>query len=161
MGLTINPTGAITTGVLMTITDANLRDLVANAPAEMGLAQFAFGLNFNHSGGRITTVDLTMNLTIDMPEWPNASGRPAAERTEWARFLRALRAHEDGHIEIFRGQAERAYNRVRRATPATINQVLESERVRIQGLSDAYDTRTGHGTTQQTAHGSTTITVPP
>ena len=69
--------------------------------------------------------------------------------------------HEDGHIDIFRREAPTAFQRVSRARPDTAEEVLETERVRIVGLSDAYDHRTDHGRTQRTPHGTTVITVPP
>jgi len=162
MTLSILPAGAITPGVYETFTDATLGDLVdnANPNEEPGEATFAFAMNFAQVDNRITTVDLTMRLTIGMPEWPNAANRPDAERNEWNRFLRALRVHEDGHIAIFRREAPATYQKLLAATPGTINRELRSERARIQGLSDDYDTRTDHGRTQQTPHGTTVIVVP-
>jgi hypothetical protein len=163
MTLRILPAGAISAGVHHTFTDATLADLVdAFDPSEEpALAEFAFSMSFAHAGGRLTNVDLTMRLTIDMPVWSKVGRRPQAEQDEWARFLRALRVHEDGHIAIYRREAPITYERLLESTPGAVEALLETERVRIVGLSDAYDTRTGHGTTQQTPHGTTVITVPP
>ena len=161
--LRIVPAGTITAGTSHTFDAPNLRDLAAAMAglAEVGHADFDLALAFATDGGnRLTNVDLTMTLTIDMPIWNQASSRPDPEKNEWNRFLRALRAHEDGHIAICRAEAPTTYDKLTKATPATINDVLEAERLRIKRLNDAYDTRNGHGTRQQTAHGSTTITVP-
>lgn len=162
MTLRILPASAITAGVHHTFTERTLGELVANLdPAEEpALAEFAFELGFDHVNNRLTRVDLTVRLTIDMPEWPNATRRPQAEQDEWQRFLRALRHHEDGHIAIFRREAPKAYARLRRAGAGTINQVRLREETRIITLSDAYDHRTDHGRTQHTPHGTTVITVP-
>ena len=162
MTLSILPAGAIAAGVYHTFTDATLSDLVDNADPneEPGEATFEFGLNFAQVDNRLTTVDLTMRLSIGMPEWPNAVHRPDPEKNEWNRFLRALRVHEDGHIAIFRRESSLTYRRLLAATPATINDVLGTEETRIRGLSDRYDVRTDHGRTQQTPHGNTVITVP-
>jgi hypothetical protein len=163
MTLRILPAGAISPGVHHTFRDATLEDLVdgMDPDEEAGFAEFAFGLSFDHAGGRVTRVDLTMTLTIDMPVWSTVGRRPQAEQDEWARFLRALRVHEDGHIAIFRREAPKTYDKLLTTRPGTIEAVLERERLRIVALSDAYDVRTGHGTTQQTPHGTTVITVPP
>jgi len=162
MTLRILPAGAITPGVHHTFTDATLADLVANAPnREPALAEFHFDLNYAHANNRITSVDLTVRLTIDMPEWTEVGQRPQAEQDEWNRFLRAVRGHEDGHIEIFRREAPKSYRRLLRARPGTINDVRTAEETRIEALSDAYDHRTDHGRRQQTPHGNTVITVPP
>jgi predicted secreted Zn-dependent protease len=161
--LRIVPAGTITAGTSHTFDAATLRDLAASMAGldEVGHADFDLALAFSTDGGnRLTNVDLTMTLTIDMPVWTQVSSRPEAERNEWNRFHRALRAHEDGHISICRAEAPTTYEKLTKATASTINDVLEAERLRIKRLNDAYDTRTGHGTRQQTAHGSTTITVP-
>jgi hypothetical protein len=102
-----------------------------------------------------------MRLSIGMPVWTKVAQRPAAERTDWARFLRALRVHEDGHIRIFRAEAPTSYQLLTQSTPDAINDVLAKETARIEALSDAYDHRTDHGQSQQTPHGTTVITVPP
>jgi len=162
MTLSILPAGAITPWVYHTFTDATLSDLVDNADPneEPGEAKFEFGMNFAQVDNRLTTVDLTVRLTIGMPEWPNGANRPEAERNEWNRFLRALRVHEDGHIDIFRREAPVTYQKLLAATPSTINRELRTEKTRIQGLSDQYDVSNDHGRTQQTPHGTTVITAP-
>lgn len=161
MTLIIVPPAAIAPGVYQTFTDATLADLVATAgDSEPAEATFEFGLDFAQVDNRLTSVDLTMRLAINMPEWSNAGSRPAAERNEWARFLRALRYHEDGHIDIFRREAPVTYKKLTASTPGKINEVLGAEKRRIQRLSDQYDTATGHGTKQQTPDGTTVITVP-
>jgi len=161
MTLQLIPASAIAAGTYQTFTDATLADLVATAgDSEPAEATFEFRLDFAQVDNRITLVDLQVLLVINMPEWPNAQRRPDPEKNEWQRFLRALRVHEDGHIDIFRRESATTYQRLLAATPATINAVLARERRRIQGLSDQYDTRTGHGTKQQTPHGTTVITVP-
>jgi predicted secreted Zn-dependent protease len=162
MALRILPAGAIVASVHYTYTDQTLADLVAsmsrhNEPAE---AKFEFELSFDHAAGRLTNVELTMWLTIAMPEWTEVGTRPQRERTEWSRFLRALRHHEDGHIDIFRAEAPTAMRALEAATPRTINSVLAAQKRRIQRLSNTYDTQTGHGTRQQTPDGTTIINVP-
>jgi hypothetical protein len=161
--LRIVPAGSITAGTSHTFDGGSLRDVVNAMQGldEVGHADFDLAMSFSTDGGeRVTNVDLTMQLTMDMPVWTKAAGRPTGERNEWNRFMRALRHHEDGHITICRREAPTTYQRLTRATASTINDVLDRERARIQALNDAYDTRTGHGTTQNTPDGNTVITVP-
>ena len=163
MTLRILPAGTIQPGVFQTFTDATLQDLVDNADPnqEAGEARFEFELDYDHAGGRLTRVDLTMWLTINMPEWSNVSRRRQAEQDEWNRFLRALRVHEDGHIEIFRREAPSTHRKLLRSNPRRIRRALKAEEMRIRALSRAYDHRTRSGLRQQTPHGTTVIQVPP
>jgi predicted secreted Zn-dependent protease len=128
---------------------------------EAAYAEFDLQMGFAHSNGAITAVDLTMTLTIDMPVWSKAGSARQVEQNEWNRFLRALRTHEDGHIAICRREAPVTYNKLLKATPRTINDVLDKERSRIKRLNDVYDHQTDHGRTQNTPDGNTVITVPP
>lgn len=162
MSIRVLPVGAITPGVHHTFDERTLEDvsLAMDGMHEAAHAEFAFEMSFSTAGSRVTRVDLIMWLTIDMPVWSHVDGSTQAEQDEWNRFLRALRAHEDGHITICRREAPKTYRKLTSATPGRINAVLESERVRIQALNDAYDHRTDHGRSQQTAHGSTVINLP-
>jgi hypothetical protein len=162
MSLRVLPTGTIPAGVHHTFTESSLEDvsLAMDGMDEAAYAEFDFEMSFSTAGSRITRVDLIMWLTIDMPVWSRVDRSPQAEQDEWNRFMRALRAHEDGHIAICRREAPKTYRKLTRSTPGRINGVLDRERIRIRTLNEAYDHRTGHGTTQRTAHGTTTIQLP-
>jgi predicted secreted Zn-dependent protease len=140
-----------------------LRELArSSAGEELGAATFATSLTYaTNAAGRISRVDLTFSLGIEMPVWTRYASRPEAERREWDRFYHALLEHERGHIAIFRREAQPTYARLLAATAATINSVLEQETARIQGLSDAYDRTTDHGRRQKSVHGTTVIEAPP
>lgn len=162
MALRILPAGQIPSGVLVTLDDATLSD-VADSLGELpeaGHMEFDFELAYDTAADRITRVNLTMRMTIDLPVWTRVGSRPAAEQQEWQRFLRAMRVHEDGHADICRSEVNTTYERLQQATPSTIDDVLEAERQRIIRLNELYDHRTGSGTTQQTPHGSTEIRIP-
>jgi predicted secreted Zn-dependent protease len=162
MPLLIVPAGTVPAGVSQRLAGTTLADVVNEVEDadEVGNADFRFDLDYSHANGLITNVDLTMELTVGLPVWENRANRPQPERNEWDRFLRALRVHEDGHVDIFRSEAPTTYERLRRARPTTINRVLATETARIRRLSDAYDHRTDHGRRQQTPHGTTVIQVP-
>ena len=105
-------------------------------------------------------MDLTLTLAIKMPVWNHYASRPRVERREWNRVMRALRVHEDGHIDLFKREAPTTLTQLEAASPSTIQTVMKNEKQRIQGLSDAYDRRTDHGRTQRTPHGTTVIDAP-
>jgi predicted secreted Zn-dependent protease len=162
MTLRVLPAGAITAGVHHTFNETTL-SAVSNSMSQMEEAaktEFEFEMSFQTAGGRVSNVELAMSITVDMPVWSKVSSRPQAEQTEWNRFLLALRAHEDGHVDICRREAPTAFARVSAARPGNINDVLERERLRIIAVNEAYDRRTDHGRTQNTPHGNTTITIP-
>ncbi|MBA2669752.1 MAG: DUF922 domain-containing protein [Gemmatimonadetes bacterium] len=162
MTLRLSPIGIIPAGVSQHLSGATLADVADEAEevGEVGHADFRFELNYNHANGLITNVDLTMHLTVVLPVWDNHAKRPKPEKDEWDRFLRALRAHEDGHIAIFQREAPTTYNRLRAAKPKTMEKVLADETARIWRLSKVYDHQTDHGRKQQTPHGTTVIQVP-
>ena len=162
MPLQFRPAGNVPATPTLRLNDATLRDLAHNnSGRELGAGTFATSLNWaTNAAGRFTRVDLTVALAIEMPVWTRYAGRPEAERREWDRFYRALLEHERGHITIFRREAQTAYPRLVAATAATIENLLEQETQRIQGVSDAYDRKTDHGQKQRSPHGNTII-VPP
>jgi predicted secreted Zn-dependent protease len=162
MSVRILPTGTVPAGVHHTFNESSLEDvsLAMNGMDEAAYADFEFELSFSTAGNRVTRVDLIMWLTIDMPVWSRVDRSPQAEQDEWNRFMRALRAHEDGHIAICRREAPKTYRKLTRASAGRINNVLEAERVRIKALNDAYDHRTDHGRSQRTPHGTTEIQLP-
>jgi hypothetical protein len=163
MPLHFRPAGTVPATPTLRLHDATLRDLVRNRGGqELGHATF----NIYWKGpppdaeGRPTRLDVIFALRIEMPVWTRYSSRPEAERREWDRFYRALLEHERGHIAIFRRESQTAYTRLLAATAATIENLLEQETERMQGVSDAYDRQTDHGQRQRSAHGNTII-VPP
>jgi hypothetical protein len=162
MSLQFRPKGHVQATPRLRLNDATLRDLAQNnAGRELGRATFKPTYTHWPATGSFTRLELTFTLTIEMPVWTRYSGRPEAERREWDRFYRALLNHEQGHIVIFRREAETTYQRLLDdATADTIKKLLEQEVQRIVGVSDAYDNKTDHGRKQNSSHGTTIIVVP-
>jgi len=130
------------------------------ALGEAAHASFGYDMSATPRGDSIASVDLTVRLSMEMPAWAHVRRRPQAEQREWNRFLRALRYHEDGHIAIYRREAETSYQRLLEATPETINDVLQAEIERVQRVNDEYDRTNHHGQRQSSPHGTTVIQVP-
>jgi predicted secreted Zn-dependent protease len=158
MPLLIHPKGTVPATPTRRLDDASLRELaVNNTGEELGAATFETDLKYEKTNGRITRVDLTFTLVIKMPVWTKYASRSPAERREWDRFYRVLLEHEQGHIAIFRREAQVTYTRLTVAKPDMIDDLLRRETDRIQNLSDAYDTETDHGRKQKSPHGTTVI----
>jgi predicted secreted Zn-dependent protease len=127
---------------------------------EAAWAKWDLQLRYTTLNDRLRTVDLTLTLGLAMPVWEGRNARPGAEQREWDRFHRALGAHENGHLDLYRLEAQVAYGKLIRSTPATIEAVMQSELQRIQRCDEEYDRRTDHGRRQNTPHGTTVIRVP-
>lgn len=128
---------------------ADVAAVIGGRP-EAGHVDWAPSLEFHQTGGTIDRVVITVGITLDMPSWTPPSTMLPKARAEWTRWYAALRAHEQGHIdlvhEVFDGLAQRILGkRVR-----TGDQLFETARTSLARKSRAYDTRTGHGTKQGT-----------
>ncbi len=51
-------------------------------------------------GGALRDATIALSLVVHLPAWQNSEVAPAALRRSWDKFLRALTAHEEGHVEI-------------------------------------------------------------
>ncbi|NJD11205.1 MAG: DUF922 domain-containing protein [Gemmatimonadetes bacterium] len=152
----------MTPGVYQTFDVDSLADLVDVASGkEPAAATIDYDMRFDRVDNRVTAVDLTISLNIDMPEWSKAGRRPKPEQDEWERFRRALRFHEDGHIKIYRREAAVMYKKLLATTVQTINTVFTNEKLRIKGLSKQFDALTGQGTKQKDCPDGTTIIKEP
>jgi predicted secreted Zn-dependent protease len=61
--------------------------------------------NHDHT---IARAEVEVWLEITLPHWAEYASATPAEQAEWDRFLQALQAHEDGHVEIVRQYTENA-----------------------------------------------------
>lgn len=118
--------------------------------SEAGHVSWVPTLDFHQTDGRIDSVTINVSIDLQMPSWsPPASMLPKA-RAEWTRWYAALRAHEQGHIDLvhqlFDGLAAKILGKTVRAG----QQLFATARTSLAAQSRAYDTRTGHGTRQGT-----------
>jgi predicted secreted Zn-dependent protease len=54
----------------------------------------------HEDGCRLTNVSVTLNTEMTLPNWADVEEMNAKIQAEWARYLAALRMHQDGHVEI-------------------------------------------------------------
>lgn len=91
-----------------------------------------------------------------MPEWVDRVHAPSSLISRWDRFIRALRAHESGHLSVAKEAAADLGRRVAALPPASDCRAVsrDVERLARSVLRAAregearYDARTDHGRTQ-------------
>jgi predicted secreted Zn-dependent protease len=112
---------------------------------------------------------VTNTCAITMPRLRSESALSSAARQEWRRFLAAVEAHEQGHVDSYFPEAEtiaraldglsapgtgRNENAARRAAAEALNTLIESRYSQSQLVAiananaAAYDRRNRHGATQ-------------
>jgi predicted secreted Zn-dependent protease len=106
----------------------------------------------SHHGedGQVTSVDVHVHITVVMPHWVENSHAPHAEQAEWERFLTALHAHEQGHIDLVHTYLEHVDGHMVHMDEAAAAQVWNDTFTNLQAASDQYDASNGHGTTAGT-----------
>lgn len=96
------------------------------------------------------------SMDVELPQWQNFSTANHAAKKEWARFIKCTRIHEQGHVKRTRqfvstGIPEK-WKSARASTRKNLVSKLKSlttlVKNKAQQISDAYDTKTGHGATQ-------------
>ena len=108
------------------------------------------------AGCAIANPRVVVRIDIELPRWREARRADADLAQQWARFVEALRRHEEGHASIARRAGRRIARRLasfrtfrscarlERAVDAAAEQIL----VQTSKAEAAYDERTGHGATQ-------------
>jgi Bacterial protein of unknown function (DUF922) len=94
----------------------------------------------------VTRVTISVPVTVTLPEWPEAERLPATARAEWQRFMRALDAHEQGHLRLVRQFFDQRFGRT--LLHLTTDQATARFDARIEAWRQAnenYDAQTHHG----------------
>ncbi|MFN8518229.1 MAG: DUF922 domain-containing protein [Chloroflexota bacterium] len=117
---------------------------------EAGQVSWAPSLDFHQTDGIIDSVTISVAIELQMPSWAPPSTMLPKARAEWSRWYAALRAHEQGHIDLvhqlFDGQAARMLGK----PVATGQRLFAGAKASLATKSRAYDARTGHGIRQGT-----------
>ena len=103
----------------------------------------------------IKRAEVEVWLEITLPHWAEYASATPAEQAEWDRFLQALQAHEDGHVEIVRQYTENADVMLEGLSEHEAAQRWQQNQHALHQASDAYDAENDHGRTA-----GTTIDVP-
>ena len=95
------------------------------------------------------TVEVTLRLTITLPELTSRDELSPRDQADWDRYLTALAAHERNHLRIALAGAEQMRTSMRGAPDCA---AMQAARARIgDAIRDAnrtYDADTRHGATE-------------
>ncbi len=130
------------------VTGANLDEVgQALGTDEWGRCTWNVTYTFETTGTRVTKVDVTLSLTINMPRWTGdgyANASPAA-RAEWQRMTTALQGHEDHHAAIARTWAPRFKQNMLGQTTAGMRSQYTSTLAAMETEESNYDSTSNHG----------------
>ncbi len=107
------------------------------------------------ANGRVIRVVITVPVTVTLPAWPEASNLPLAARAEWERFLGALTAHEQGHVEIIRRRLEHFGASMLHVSADVAEQRWQDNLQTLHDANAQYDAETNHGRNNGTVIDST------
>jgi Bacterial protein of unknown function (DUF922) len=96
------------------------------------------------------TVSVTVNTRITMPRWVEYGSASQPEKDEWDRFIAALEAHEQGHIDIVKQQLSGIDEQMAGPSPDAAKQIWQNALSDLQSASDNYDAQSDHGRNQGT-----------
>lgn len=107
-------------------------------------------------GGALRDATISLSLVVHLPAWQDSERAPPKLRQSWQRFLRALAAHEEGHVEIAIKHAKQLRAELAALTPEESCQAFmtkfQERAARAQARMDeeqaAYDAKTEHGIKQ-------------
>jgi len=96
------------------------------------------------------------SVVVWLPKWKNLSSADDADKQEWARFMKCLRVHEQGHVDRIRDyvskQIPKAWQSASASSVAKLKQKLQTllNKILAQLKKDSkkYDSDTNHGATQ-------------
>lgn len=95
--------------------------------------------------GVITEVTVTVGTTVTLPNWTGYSSASSAEQAEWTRFIHALTAHEQGHLQLAVDHLTDIDQRMTGVSPDAAAHTWTSALGDLQRASDSYDSQNDHG----------------
>lgn len=98
--------------------------------------------------GTISSVTLTVNPVIELPEWAGYAKATKEQKASWDSMVDALRAHEFRHHDIQVDSAddlEKKLKKLKSPTIEDVNGLLSDQQESCQKAQDAYDARSKHG----------------
>jgi predicted secreted Zn-dependent protease len=114
--------------------------------------------SFTTTGQQLATADVTVKMRITMPRWPGYDSAPAADQSEWDRFLAALQVHEQGHVDLVLQHLSNIDEQLVGQSPTAARGVWDETLGALKSASDSYDRETNHGRNQGTIIAASGIT---
>lgn len=107
-------------------------------------------------GGALLDGTIGLSLVVHLPDWQDSARAPAALQQAWQRFLRALRAHEEGHVRLALKHAAALREEIANSKPeascstfmAKLEERVAAAQARMEREQADYDEETQHGIKQ-------------
>jgi predicted secreted Zn-dependent protease len=107
-------------------------------------------------GGALDAANVRLQLTVTLPHWEERARAEPKLAKRWDRFIRALAAHEEGHVKIAIEHAHKLRAQLSALGPqASCEPLLTKAQTLGEQLGHTmkrvqleFDARTGHGTLQ-------------
>jgi predicted secreted Zn-dependent protease len=138
--------------VVEPVTGADLPSVAANIAGmdEAAKTEWWPSYSYETAGDLISSATVTLATKVTMPQWDAYDQASTPEQDEWRRFCTALRAHEQGHLDIVTAILSRLEEQLIGKTTddgaKTWNETLRS----IDLAESNYDSTTDHGRQQGT-----------
>ena len=146
--------GTKNVGGKFSITASDLEGALEALKKQKEWGHFEGNLTYDSKGDadkNCLSVVIKPSYTITMPSWGALSKQPKSCQEEWNRMWKALRAHEDGHLDVFeKGVAAlvKTLTALKTATLDEVDKIFNKALADIQTGHDKYDTSTKHGQTE-------------
>jgi hypothetical protein len=91
---------------------------------------------------------VTHSVVVTFPRWLPAGSVDAELVSHWQRYVQALSAHEQGHVDLTLALLPKLEVAIKNASCSTANDVGDALLSDARAEQKRYDDRTGHGRTQ-------------
>jgi predicted secreted Zn-dependent protease len=100
--------------------------------------------------GNVASATVDVEITVTLPKWPGATKLNKAARAEWERFFKALKAHEQRHVNLARQKLKDLAEKLVGKSPADAEESFQKAVDDLQKSSDDYDEISDHGRNEGT-----------
>jgi len=100
--------------------------------------------------GALASVAVTVMTKVTMPQWSGYANASQPEKDEWDRFCAALRAHEQGHLDLVTSQLSGIDERLVGCSTSDASAAWTNALGELTSASNDYDASTDHGRSQGT-----------
>lgn len=102
------------------------------------------------TGDVVSDATVTVKTKVTLPQWSSYDSASQSDQTEWDRFCAALRAHEQGHLDLVTQQLSGVDQQMIGQSSADADRTFQSTLAALAAASDSYDVSNDHGRTAGT-----------
>ena len=98
--------------------------------------------------GQVTSVTMTLNPVIQLPEWSGYGKATQQQKASWDKMIKLLETHERKHHTIQVDCASGLADEIKKAKTLdakALNKLISDNRTACQKKQDDYDSKSGHG----------------